>query len=76
MLAFYDPFRSGAKVKVKMTPYGGRDWTGDEGDKKSLNVKVLIKTFKLILNMAISGGWPLVTPLGGGVQTGGEWDPI
>ena len=39
---------------------------------RSLNVKVLIKTFKLIPNMAIFRGRCLMTHLGARVRTGGE----
>ena len=40
-----------------MTPYGGKVRTGGELDPfGSLNIKVLIKTFKLIPNMSIFRG--------------------
>ena len=48
------PFGGRVKVKVMMTPEGGMVETGGEQDRfRSLNVKVLIKTFKLISNTAI-----------------------
>ena len=53
-------------------------WSGLEVSKTHFGhwKLVLIKTFTLIPKMAIFGGWPLTTPLGAGVWTGGEWDPI
>ena len=51
--------------------------TGGEQDSfRSKTVIVLIKTFKLMPKMAIFRGWSLMTPLGAGVRTGGEGDPI
>ena len=60
-------------VKVWMTPKGGMVESGGEQDRfRSLNVKILIKTFKWIPNMAIFRGRALVTPLGARARTGGE----
>ena len=51
--------------RVMMTLSGGIVETGGKQDRfRSLNLKILIKTFKLIPNMAVFRGWPLMTPLG------------
>ena len=57
-------------VTVMITPSGGMVRTGGEKDPfRSLNVKVLIKTFTLIPNMAIFVVLSLMAPLSDGVIT-------